>query len=67
MDHQSSDAEFIERLRLTLAGPPVVLDVPRKLRARWSAEHAIDGVGCWLVEHRCWRLAVALWWVCGLW
>jgi hypothetical protein len=53
-----------DALRLTSV---VALDVPLRLRVRWAVEHRIDAVGIWLVEHRCWRVAVAVWWVCRLW
>lgn len=61
------DDALIAALRSALAGPVVVLDVPRRLRARWAVEHVIDAGCCWLVAHRCWPVAVAVWKLLGLW
>ncbi|MEU8968113.1 hypothetical protein AB0D11_02360 [Streptomyces monashensis] len=48
---------------------PRVLSPPLPLatRVRLRAEHHIDGIGGWLVEHGHYRAAIWLWRACRMW
>lgn len=61
------DAFRSEWERQKLGPPRLLTPLPRRVRARLAAEHAVNRAGIWLVERKRYRAARWLWRAFGMW